>query len=168
MKLQLSVITFTLLCFITGTFNHATALARARILLADDHKEMRDRVVRLLGHEFEILDVVKDGGALLKAASKLKPDVCLLDISMPIVNGIEAATRLKERGATAKIIFLTIHEDRDFVQAALKTGASGYVVKRQMASDLRTAVKEALAGRIFISSFAPFDAKPSHNTERAS
>ena len=134
-------------------------LARARILLADDHKEMRDRVVRLLGREFEILDPVEDGRALLEAASKLKPDLCLMDISMPIVNGIEAAAKLKESGTTAKIIFLTIHEDLDFLQAALKTGASGYVVKRQMASDLRTAVKEALAGRIFISSFQPIGAK---------
>lgn len=135
-------------------------MARARILLADDHKEMRERVVSLLGREFEILAPVEDGRALLEAASKLKPDVCLLDISMPIVNGIEAATRLRERRATAKIIFLTIHEDPDFVQAALKTGASGYVVKRQMGSDLRTAVKEALAGRIFISSFVNTGAKP--------
>ena len=134
-------------------------MARARILLADDHKEMRDRVVRLLGREFEILDPVEDGKALLEAASKLKPDLCLMDISMPIVNGIEAATKLKESGTTAKIIFLTIHEDLDFLQAALKTGASGYVVKRQMASDLRTAVKEALAGRIFISSFKPICVK---------
>lgn len=143
-------------------------MARARILLADDHKEMRERVVRLLGREFEILDPVEDGHALLEAASKLNPDVCLLDISMPIVNGIEAATRLKEKGATAKIIFLTIHEDPDFVQAALKTGASGYVVKRQMGSDLRTAVKEALAGRIFISSFVNLHAKPNGNKKASS
>jgi DNA-binding NarL/FixJ family response regulator len=137
-------------------------------LLADDHKEMRDNVVRLLEREFEILDPVEDGRALLEAASKLKPDVCLLDISMPIVNGIEAATKLRERGATAKIIFLTIHEDPDFVQAALKTGASGYVVKRQMGSDLCTAVKEALAGRIFISSFVNVRAKPNGNKEASS
>ena len=143
-------------------------MARARILLADDHKEMRDRVVRLLGHEFEILDAVEDGSALLEAASTLRPDVCLLDISMPNVNGIEAATRLKARGATAKIIFLTIHEDLDFVQAALRTGASGYVVKRQMASDLRTAVKEALAGRIFISPFESINVKTNRNREASS
>lgn len=143
-------------------------MARARILLADDHQEMRDRVVRLLGHEFDILDPVEDGSELLEAASKLQPDVCLLDISMPVVNGIEAATRLKETGATAKIIFLTIHEDLDFVQAALKTGASGYVVKRHMASDLRTAVKEALAGRTFISTLVPIGSKKNHKREMPS
>jgi DNA-binding NarL/FixJ family response regulator len=125
---------------------------RARILLADDHKGMRDRVVRMLGHEFEMLEPVKDGRAFLEAASRLKPDVCLLDISMPIVNGIEAARQLKESGSTAKIIFLTIHEDPDFLVAALKAGASGYVVKPRMASDLYAAVKEVLVGRTYISS----------------
>src|SRR4051812_31022740 len=113
---------------------------------------MRDRVVRMLGHEFEMLEPVKDGRAFLEAASRLKPDVCLLDISMPIVNGIEAARQLKESGSTAKIIFLTIHEDPDFLVAALKAGASGYVVKPRMASDLRAAVREVLCGHTYISS----------------
>ena len=124
----------------------------ARILLADDHKEIRDKVRRCLEAEFHVLDAVGDGRALLDAAARLKPDVCLLDISMPELNGIETATQLKENGSKAKVIFLTVHEDMDFAQAALKTGASGYVIKRQMASDLRRAVNEALAGRIFISS----------------
>ena len=126
-------------------------MTRARILFADDHKEMRKIVVRLLEGEFEILEPVEDGQALLKAASKLNPDVCLLDISMPSMNGIEAAILLKERGSTAKIIFLTVHEDRDFIQAALGIGASGYVFKRRVTSDLSRAVSEALADRIFIS-----------------
>jgi DNA-binding NarL/FixJ family response regulator len=126
-------------------------VARARILLADDHKEMRQIVVQLLEREFEILDPVADGRALLKAASRLKPDVCLLDISMPAMNGIEAAIQLKERGSTAKVIFLTIHEDRDFIEAALRMGASGYVFKRRIRSDLSLAVSEALEDRIFIS-----------------
>jgi len=127
-------------------------VARARILLAEDHKGMRDRVVRLLGREFEMLEPVEDGRALLEAAARLQPDVCLLDISMPVVNGIEAAAQLKASGAKTKIIFLTIHEDTDFLVAALKAGASGYVVKPRMASDLRAAVKEVLAGRTYISS----------------
>lgn len=127
-------------------------MSRARILLADDHKGMRDRVVRMLGREFEMLEPVEDGRALLEAASRLKPDVCLIDISMPVVNGIEAAVQLKESMSTAKIIFLTIHEDLDFLVAALKAGASGYVVKPRMASDLRAAIIEVLAGRTYISS----------------
>ncbi len=128
---------------------------RARILLADDHDDMRVRVKRHLGNEFEVLGCVKNGLALLKAAAKLHPDVCLLDISMPVLDGIETATRLKESGSEAQIVFLTIHEDPDFVQAALKTGALGYVVKRRMVSDLRLAIEEALAGRKFISPMAP-------------
>ena len=126
-------------------------MVRPRILLADDHEEMCNIVVHLLEREFEILSTVSDGLSFLEAASKLKPDVCLLDISMPIMNGIEAASQLKERGSTAKVIFLTINEDRDFIQAALRIGASGYVFKRRIRSDLRLAVSEALADRIFIS-----------------
>ena len=126
-------------------------VARARILMADDHKEMCTVVVELLEREFEILDTVGDGSALLKAADGLKPDVCLLDISMPTMNGIEAAIQLRARGSTAKVIFLTIHEDADFIQAALRIGASGYVFKRRVTSDLKHAVSEALADRIFVS-----------------
>jgi DNA-binding NarL/FixJ family response regulator len=139
---------------------------RARILSADDHCEMRDQIRVLLEHEFEVLDSVENGLALLEAVAKLNPDVCLLDISMPILNGIETATRLKQSGSTAKIVFLTIHEDLDFVRAALKTGALGYVIKRCMVSDLRPAVKEALAGRMFISSSIAFGANPEHRIER--
>jgi DNA-binding NarL/FixJ family response regulator len=124
----------------------------ARILLADDHKEIRDKVKRYLEAEFNVIDAVEDGRALLEAAARLDPDVCLLDISMPELDGIETANQLKENGSKAKVIFLTVHEDSDFLQAALKSGASGYVIKRRMASDLHRAVKEALAGRIFISS----------------
>jgi DNA-binding NarL/FixJ family response regulator len=120
--------------------------------LADDHKEIRDKVRRYLEAEFNVLDALDNGRALLDAAARLDPDICLLDISMPILDGIETANKLKESGSKAKVIFLTVHEDSDFLQAALKTGASGYVLKRRMASDLHRAVKEALAGRIFISS----------------
>ena len=127
-------------------------MARTRILLADDYKGMCDRAVRLLEPEFEVIGVVRDGSALLEAASKMQPDVCVIDISMPILSGIEAATRLKQSGSTTKIIFLTVHEDPDFVQAALETGALGYVLKSRMASDLRAAVKVAMGGQVFISS----------------
>ena len=131
----------------------------ARILLADDHKEIRDKVRRYLEAEFNVIDAVEDGGALLEAAARLDPDICLLDISMPVLDGIATANELKERGSKAKVIFLTVHEDSDFLQAALKTGASGYVIKRRMASDLHRAVKEALAGRIFISSSVSSNAR---------
>jgi DNA-binding NarL/FixJ family response regulator len=120
--------------------------------LADDHKEMRDRVVCVLEKDFEMLDAVSDGQALLEAASELKPDLCLLDISMPIVSGFEVASRLKKDGSKAKIIFLSIHEDIDFVRAAYDAGGSAYVIKRRMATDLLKAIKAVLAGRTFTSS----------------
>ena len=127
-------------------------MSRVRILLADDHKEMRDRVVRELEEEFEMLDAVADGQALLEAASELKPDLCLVDVSMPIVNGFEVASRLKRRGSKAKVVFLSIHEDVDFVRAAYDVGGSAYVIKRRMASDLLKAIRAVLAGRTFTSS----------------
>lgn len=126
-------------------------MTRARILLADDHSAMRDRVVHLLESEFEMLEPVSDGRALLEKVLELRPDVCLIDISMPILNGIEVAMQLRASGLMTKIIFLTIHGDWDFVQAALTTGASGYVVKARIASDLNLAVREVLAGRQFVS-----------------
>jgi DNA-binding NarL/FixJ family response regulator len=126
-------------------------VVRARILLADDHKGMRERATRLLEPEFEVVGAVADGSALLEAVLKMKPDVCVIDISMPVICGIEAATQLKKSGSAAKIIFLTVHEDPDFVQAALEAGALGYVLKSRMASDLRAAVKGAMDGQVFIS-----------------
>ena len=126
-------------------------MARPRILLADAHSEMRDMVVHLLEPEFEMLEPVANGHALLEKASELKPDVCLLAISMPIINGIEAAAQLISTDSKARIIFLTIDGDLDFVDAALKTGALGYVIKPRIVSDLKTAVKEVLAGRVYLS-----------------
>lgn len=129
---------------------------RPRVLLADDHEEMRDRIKRHLEVEFDVVEAVENGRTLLDAAARLDPDICLLDISMPVLNGIETATKLKELGSTAKVLFLTIHEDPDFLQAALKTGASGYVLKRRIASDLRPAIRDALAGKTFVSSSTVF------------
>lgn len=126
-------------------------MTRTRILLAEDHKDVRERIVRLLEPEFEVVGTVEDGLALLEAEARMKPDVCLLDISMPKLSGIEAATRLRARGSAVKVVFLTVHEDPDFVRAALATDALGYVVKSRMASDLSSGIREALAGRLFVS-----------------
>ena len=134
-------------------------LTRIRILLAEDHKDMRERVVRLLEPEFEVVGTVEDGLALLEAAARMKPDVCVLDISMPRVSGIEAATQLREREPGVKVVFLTVHEDPDFVRAALATDALGYVVKSRMASDLGPAIREALAERLFVSPSCCFAAR---------
>jgi DNA-binding NarL/FixJ family response regulator len=96
--------------------------------------------------------MVGNGKAVLHSAAELQTDVCVLDISMPTLSGIEAATQLRERGSTVRIVFLTVNSDDDFVQAALATGALGYVLKSSMASDLCPAVKAALAGHLFVSS----------------
>jgi DNA-binding NarL/FixJ family response regulator len=126
-------------------------VARARILLADDHKEIRDRAVRLLEPEFEVVGTVSDGNSLVRAFAQLKPDVCVIDISMPHMSGIDAAIKLRENGSEAKIVFLTVNEDSDFVRAALRTGALGYVVKSRMASDLCAAINGAIVGNLFVS-----------------
>ena len=107
----------------------------------------------MLKSEFEVVGAVDSGEALLEAAATLKPDVCVLDISMPNVSGIEAAAQLKLSDSPAKVIFLTIHNDSDFVGAAFKSGAEGYVFKTRMAADLIVAVREVMAGRTFLSSF---------------
>ena len=128
-------------------------MARARILVAEDHELMRDRVVRLLKRDFDVVAAVSNGEALLEAAARLQPDVCVLDISMPLLSGIETVNHLKQSDSTAKVIFLTIHNDSDFVGAAFKSGAEGYVFKTRMAADLVVAVREVLAGRTFLSSY---------------
>jgi DNA-binding NarL/FixJ family response regulator len=126
-------------------------LDRIRLLVAEDHKEMCAKTVRELEVEFEVVGTVGDGQAMLEAEYKIKPDVCVMDISMPSLSGIEAAVALRQRGSRAKIVFLTVHEDQAFVDAALETGALGYVVKPRMMQDLRLAIREAVAGRVFIS-----------------
>jgi len=124
-------------------------LARARILVADDHEGIRNTIVCLLKREFDVLDAVGDGPAFLEAVDRLKPDVCVLDISMPKMSGIEIAQRIKRNHARIRIVFLTLHDDRDFKTAALATGAEGYVIKAKMNGDLLYAVNEVLAGRTF-------------------
>ena len=134
-------------------------MVRARIVLADDHKDIREKVMQQLEPEFEVVGAVGDGNALLEAASQMKPDVCVIDISMPIMSGIEAATQIKASGSSVKIVFLTVHEDPDFLQAALDAGALGYVVKSRVASDLCPAINAALAGRLFVSPCCMFPAQ---------
>ncbi len=100
-------------------------MTRARILIAEDHELMRNQVVRLLRRDFDVVEAVANGRALLEAVARLKPDVCVLDISMPKLNGIETVNQLKKTDSSPKVIFLTIHSDADFVGAAFKSGAEG-------------------------------------------
>ncbi len=124
-------------------------MGRIRVLLADDHEAMLDRVARLLATECNVVGTATDGQQALDAARELKPDVLVLDISMPVMNGIETAHRLKEAGAETHIVFLTVHDDPDFAREALVAGALGYVIKQRIGSDLVTAIKKAHAGRLF-------------------
>jgi DNA-binding NarL/FixJ family response regulator len=126
-------------------------LSRIRVLLADDHEDFLAVALRLLEPRFEVVKSVSDGQAVIDEASALDPDVLVLDISMPIVNGLEAARQLRATGFTGKIIFLTVHADADYVRAAVAAGAFGYVVKSRLASDLPLALNEVVAGRQFFS-----------------
>ena len=126
-------------------------MGRTRILLADDHPDLLKTVERQLEPEFEVVGMVLDGQLLLEEATRLKPDVIVSDISMPLLNGIEAADQLKESGCQSRIVFLTVHSDPDFVGVCLAAGALGYVVKSRMMTELVPAIREALAGHIFIS-----------------
>jgi DNA-binding NarL/FixJ family response regulator len=125
--------------------------SKVRVLLADDNAHLLNAVVSFLEAAFEVVGRVGDGKSLFESAMKLQPDVIVSDISMPILSGIEAANKLKVSGCRSKIVFLTVHSDAEIVRTCLATGALGYVVKSQMATDLEPAIREALAGRIFIS-----------------
>jgi DNA-binding NarL/FixJ family response regulator len=105
----------------------------------------------MLAPDFTIIGTAHDGGTLLEAVTCLNPDLVVLDLSMPVYDGLQVARRLKERGCCAKLVFLTVHDDEDFAHEALQTGALGYVVKASMAADLPHAIREAMEGRTFVS-----------------
>ena len=126
-------------------------MRRPRVLLADDHQGVLDSVARLLTPEFDVVAQVRNGRELLDRVSELWPDVCVIDISMPIIGGIDAAKTLGADGIKTKIIFLTVYEDQDFVNAAMAAGAQGYVIKSRIAEDLCEAIRRALTGALFIS-----------------
>lgn len=124
---------------------------RIRILLADDQREILETVARLLEDEFDIVATVANGVRAIEAAVRLAPDLIVLDISMPVLNGMEAAFQLKELGSRAKVVFLTVHEDPVLIEAALSVGACGYVLKQRLATDLIPAIRQVLDDLIFVS-----------------
>jgi DNA-binding NarL/FixJ family response regulator len=126
-------------------------LRTLRVLLADDNREMLRVVRSIVEAEFEVVGTVTDGRTLVKAEAELEPDIGIVDISMPIMNGISAASEIVKRGSHMRIIFLTVNEDADFVRAAFEAGGIGYVIKRQMATDLLKAIEHARAGRYYVS-----------------
>lgn len=128
-----------------------TTSSEPRVLLVDDNEAMLARAARVLTPGHQIVGAAKEGQAALEAARTLHPDVIVLDISMPVMTGLEIAARLRDAGSTAALVFLTVHDEDDIVSAARAAGGIGYVVKSRLASDLRLAVEEAVAGRLFVS-----------------
>lgn len=126
------------------------AVGKIRVLLADDNEAILARVRSALGEEFEIVGAVTNGLEAIAEVRRLDPDVLLIDISMPALDGLQAVSRLSSNLRT-KVVFLTVHEDRDFVDAAFAAGASGYVAKADVTSDLVAAILEVLKGRAYIS-----------------
>ena len=121
------------------------------VLLVDDNKEILARVRAALTPACVIVAEVTDGASALAAAKALRPDVIVLDISMPGMSGLEVAASLRRQQSTAAIVFLTIHDDAQFVDAAMQSGGTGYVLKTRVSTDLLHAVQEARAGRSFVS-----------------
>ena len=124
---------------------------QTRVLLVDDNQAMLARAAAALAATCVVVGQVQDGAAALVAAATLRPDVIVLDISMPGMSGLEVASGLRSAGSRAAIIFLTVHNDTEVVEAALAAGGSGYVIKSRLASDLVHAVREARARRTFVS-----------------
>ena len=121
-----------------------------RVLLADDHALLLAAVEKLLADECTIVGHVADGRELVAAAEKLRPDVIVLDIAMPLLNGLEAARQLKQVVQNVKLVFLTMHEDPDLAAEAFRVGASAYLLKRSAATELSTAIREAMQGRSYV------------------
>jgi DNA-binding NarL/FixJ family response regulator len=119
-------------------------------MLADDHTILLEAFRKLLEPQFEVVGTVSDGRALLDAAPALKPDVVLVDVGMPLMNGLEAGLRLKELMPAAKIIFLTMNEDPELAVKAMRSGASGYLLKSSAASELIRAIQLSLKGKSYV------------------
>jgi len=128
----------------------AAIMAKARILLADDHTFLLQACEKMLESDFEIPGVFTDGRALVESAPALKPDAIVLDIGMPLLNGLDAGKELKKLMPGVKLIFLTMYPDPDLAREALRAGASAYLVKTSAASELVKAIKEALRGRVYV------------------
>jgi DNA-binding NarL/FixJ family response regulator len=129
-------------------------MKRPRVLLADDHRLLREVFMRLLAGDCDIVGAVADGRALLAAAAELRPDVVVLDIAMPVLNGLEAARRLKQDMPEVKVIFLTMSEDADVAAEAFRVGASGYLLKNSAVSELHQAIREVALGRSYVTPLA--------------
>jgi DNA-binding NarL/FixJ family response regulator len=128
-----------------------TSSEAVRVLLVDDNEAILASAAAALRPGCAVVGAVTDGRAALEAAGTLLPDVIVIDISMPGMTGLELARRLRQAGSTAALVFLTVHDDEEFIQAAEAAGGLGYVVKPRLARDLMLAIREAREGRPFVS-----------------
>lgn len=126
----------------------------ARVLLVDDHVGMLHMVSKLLRSRFEIVARVNNGTMAVEAAIRLRPELIVLDVVMPGRDGFQTANDLRRIGCTARVVFLTVNEDQDYISAALACGAFGYVLKSRMHTDLILALEAALQGKVFLSDHA--------------
>ena len=124
---------------------------RPRILLADDHRHLLKAATTLLAPHFDVVGIASDGKTLVSEALRLKPDVIVVDITMPLLSGIDAVHKLREMGSSARIVFLTIHSEEEFVSACRAEGALAYVLKSKMKAQLIPAIRAALAGELYLS-----------------
>ena len=131
-------------------------VVRRRVIIADDSSMISDKVRLLLEPAFDVVAAVSDGIELLEAIPTFLPEIGVIDISMPRMGGIEAIRQLKSHGSEMVVVFLTVNEDPDFVQAAFESGATGYVLKPRMVIDLLPAIRRALNGQTFISPCSVF------------
>jgi len=127
-------------------------VSRVRIVLADDNAAVLDKVSGMLAKDYDIVATIKEGYDVVEECLRLTPDVVILDISMGEVSGIDLSRDLRDSGCASKVVFLTVHEDCDYVDAALGTGAMAYVVKSRLSADLVSGIEAAMAGKLFVSS----------------
>jgi DNA-binding NarL/FixJ family response regulator len=125
-------------------------MTRAKVLLADDHTIVTEGLTSLLEKSFDLVGTVADGRAMVDAARRLRPDVIIADISMPLLNGLDAVRRLKKEGLSSKVIFLTMHSDRSLATEAFRGGASGYLLKSSAGDELVSAINQVLLGRAYV------------------
>jgi len=130
-------------------------MGKMRVLLADDHETVLARVREILGEDFNVVGSVNNGRDAVAEVQRLDPDVLVIDISMPVLNGLQTVSQLRSTDHRSKVVFLTVHEDQDYVDAALSAGASGYVTKARVETDLIPAIREVLEGRTYISQSTP-------------
>ena len=123
---------------------------RPRVLLADDHRMVAEALKSLLAPQYDLVGVVEDGHALIEAARTLRPDVIVADVTMPLLNGIDALVQLRKAGDRVPVVFLTMHRDASFARRALDAGASGFVLKHSAPAELVTAIRAALEGKTYL------------------